>query len=187
MQRLVLVVVLLFLAGCGSSQATSTSTPAEPTSTPRALPGETVTGGHPTPGPHPRPVAVERTYAAFVTDICLAFRSRHASAITAELPYFQYNSGLRYGQLGDGEGQTGDIGLMNTWLSHSAVRCVLYTPGEAGHGTLLTSGWSQPGGWALLDLDTYDGHWKINDFTFGKQADLTYAMHVMHPILPYRV
>jgi len=186
-RRLLAIFIVITVAGCGSGQATTSATPSVP-----ALPGETVTTAQGTPSTRPqaRPgtatVAVNAQYAGFVSALCRDFRSRNARAITAQLPFYQYNSGLRYGQLGGGEGSTGDPSLMGTWLSHSSVRCVLYTPGVAGHGALLTQGWSQPGGWGLLDLDTYSGHWKINDFTFGKQSDLVYAIHTANPVLQYR-
>ena len=100
--------------------------------------------------------------------------------------YYQYNSGLRWGMLGDGEGHTDDPGLLNTWLSSSSVQCRSFTPGVAGHGTLMTSGWSQPGPWGLIEMDVSNGRWKINDFTFGGRGPLAQAMQVGHPILPYQ-
>jgi hypothetical protein len=66
------------------------------------------------------------------------------------------------------------------------VRCQDYTPDIAGHGTLLTSGWSQQGGWSLIELDTYGGAWKINDFTFGDRAALYRAMQTSQPIVQFR-
>ena len=47
-----------------------------------------------------------------------ALARKDSSTVTKALPYYQYNSGLRYGMLGDGEGQTGDPGSMATWLAH---------------------------------------------------------------------
>ena len=69
--------------------------------------------------------------------------------------------------MGDGEGQTGDPSLFSTWLAHGPATCVSYSPDAAGHGTLLTRGWPLGGGRALIDLDTFNGTWKFNDFTFG--------------------
>jgi hypothetical protein len=107
------------------------------------------------------------------------------SAIIGLLPYYQYNSGLRYGYLGDGEGQTGDPNLMRTWLADARPRCVSFTPGYNAHGTVLTVGWRSPGPAALLDLDIFNGHWKINDFTFGSESALAQAMKTSSPIVRY--
>jgi hypothetical protein len=112
--------------------------------------------------------------------------TRDAGTVINQLPYYQYNSGLRYGMLGDGEGETGDPSLMRTWLSRSGVQCKYFTPDVAGHGTVLTRGWAQPGGWGLIEMDTFNGHWKINDFTFGGGPALYHAMRVAGPILAYR-
>lgn len=126
-------------------------------------------------------------YHDFLRTICNALARSDASAIKARLPYYQYNSGLRYGVLGDGEGRTADPGLLDTWLQASPVRCQFYTPDLAGHGTLLASGWKQqPGGWGLIEMDTFNGTWKINDFTFGPRGALYFAMQTSHPVLVYR-
>ncbi|GAC1445531.1 MAG: hypothetical protein NVSMB52_06910 [Chloroflexota bacterium] len=103
------------------------------------------------------------------------------------LPYYQYNSGVRYGRLGDGEGQTGDPALIGTWLAGTSIKCVLFTGDVAGHGTVLTSGWAQPGGWNLIEMDTFNGVWKINDFTFGDRSALYQAMQATRPVLKYRI
>ena len=100
--------------------------------------------------------------------------------------YYQYNSGLRWGMLGDGEGHTDDPSLLNTWLASARPRCLSYSAGTAGHGAVLTSGWSQPGPWSIVEMDIINGHWKINDFTFGTQQELERAMQVVKPTLPYR-
>jgi hypothetical protein len=49
----------------------------------------------------------------------------------------------------------------------------------------LTSGWRGPARWALIELDIFNGHWKINDFTFGSRQSLFQAMHVNWPIMRY--
>jgi hypothetical protein len=109
-----------------------------------------------------------------------------AATVTAHLMHYQYNSGLRWGMLGDGEGTTSDPSVMSTWLSASHPRCQSYSPNIAGHGTLLTSGWSSPGPWSLLDLDLLNGQWTINDFTFGPRDRVARAMHqVNRPVLAY--
>jgi hypothetical protein len=187
----------LLLAACGSSNASLPSTtptrPAQPTAaathpaTPRAT---AATRPHPGSSPVTSPatpvvVAASNPYLAFLTATCRALAAGDAATITNELPYYQYNSGVRYGFLGDGEGQTGDPSLLGTWLQGGSVRCQYYTPDSAGHGTLLTSGWTRPGGWALIELDTYGGAWKINDFTFGGRSALYQAMQTSHPIVQY--
>jgi hypothetical protein len=108
-----------------------------------------------------------------------------ATAVINSLMYYQYNSGLRYGTLGDGEGQTGDPSLIRTWLSSRHVHCRYFTPDAAGHGTVLTEGWPAPGSWSLIEFDTIQGRWKINDFTFGQSGALYRAERVAGPILPY--
>lgn len=196
-----LMLLALVITGCGTSAASSpTSTPAAlatATARPQQLPSDTGPGPkgsatavvlQPTAVP-PKPVptvAVSRDYASFTATICHSFATRDASTIINALPYFQYNSGLRYGTMGDGEGQTADPALLHTWLSSTTVTCNFFTRDVAGHGTLLASGWTQPGGWSLVDLDTYGGHWKINDFTFGDRATLYNAMHTGGPIVPFR-
>ena len=172
--RGVFVVVALSaaLAGCASSQATAPTPTARPTAVKHKA---TAT---PT-------VKLSAAYSAFVRGLCSAFRAGNGAAIRGSLMYYQYNSGLRWGMLGDGEGHTSDPSLIDSWLAGSHVRCTSITPGVAGHGTLLTVGWSKPAAASLLDLDLINGHWKINDFTFAGEQVLAQAMQVGHPILPY--
>lgn len=204
-----LMLLALVITGCGTSAASSpTSTPAAlatATARPQQLPSDTgpVPKSSATAGPAgkatavvrqptavpPKPVptvAVSRDYASFTATICHSFGTHDASTIINALPYFQYNSGLRYGTMGDGEGQTADPTLLRTWLASAKVSCNYITRDVAGHGTLLASGWTQPGGWSLIELDTYGGHWKINDFTFGDRATLYNAMQTGGPIVPFR-
>jgi hypothetical protein len=166
----------LLLAGCGSS-----STAPPPTATPRSVPATAAPGGNPTgtvPSAAPTAtITVSRTYSAFVTSLCHDLATKNADGVIKALPYYQYNSGLRWGMMGDGEGSTSDPSLMRTWLASSHIQCTFFTPDEAGHGTVLATGWRQPASSALAELDIYpDGHWKINDFTFGKKAVLYTAM-----------
>ena len=196
-RRAWLIPLGLLLAACGSSNATSP--PATPTQQPqrtattvvRATPRATAST-LPRPGSTPAVppatavvVAASTPYMTFLAATCHALAAGDAATISNELPYYQYNSGVRYGLLGDGEGQTGDPSLLGTWLQGGSVRCQDYTPDLSRHGTLLTSGWSQQGGWALLELDTYSGAWKINDFTFGGRAALYQAMQTSHPIVQF--
>ena len=111
-----------------------------------------------------------------------------SSALRNDLPYYQYNSGLRYGMLGDGEGRTGDPALLTAWLAGGNVRCRLITRDIAGHGTVLAGGWTAaPGPWSLIEMDTYNGTWKVNDFTFGNHSDLYAAMQTTSaPLEVYR-
>jgi hypothetical protein len=130
---------------------------------------------------------ISRSYAAFLGTICQAFATGDAGTIINALPYYQYNSGLRYGNFGDGEGQTGDPSLMRTWLAAHRARCVYFTPDVAGHGTVLTRGWRVNGmNWSLIEMDVYGNQWKINDFTFGRRAALWWAVQSSQPILAYR-
>jgi len=170
-------------ASATESSQIAVGTPGSSASTP--IPAATAPGSFNGP-PLNGPAHVAGIYGDFLRGLCQALTSKNAGAVTFLLPHYQYNSGLRFGQLGDGEGQTGDPGLMNDWLSKSAVRCVLYTPEASGHGTLMTNGWNQPGGWSLIDLDTFNGKWKINDFTFGSQKPLYAAMHVAGPVIRHR-
>lgn len=101
------------------------------------------------------------------------------------LMYYQYNSGLRWGMLGDGEGQTADPSLLGTWLAQARPRCISLSSGVAGHGSVLTSGWREPGPWSIIEMDVVGGGWKINDFTFGSHGALAQAMQVGQPLLPY--
>jgi hypothetical protein len=176
---LALGVLLVALAGCGSGNSSP-----PPTLTPTAVKVAVI----PTSTTAPAPTAtatVSPAYRSFLNSICAAFGRSDAGAIINSLMYYQYNSGLRYGTLGDGEGQTGDPSLMRTWLSGRRVQCRYFTPDSAGHGTVLTAGWQSPGRWSLIELDTVQGHWKINDFTFGNQGSLFRAMRVAGIILPY--
>jgi hypothetical protein len=139
----------------------------------------------PPTNPTPR-IVIGAQFASFRDGLCKAFATGDASSVINSLPYYLYNSGLRYGYLGDGEGQSADPSLLRTWLPGAHVRCDYFTPDVAGHALLLTSGWKLPGGpWSLLDLDIFQGHWKINDFTFGSQVNLFHAMHTAHPILSF--
>jgi hypothetical protein len=188
-----LLLIALLAAACGSSAAP------RPTHVAQARPTATqashaIPTANTHPGTAPTTVATSAAlpaatptagYSAFLATTCHALATASAATISGELPYYQYNSGLRYGTLGDGEGQTGDPGLLSTWLQGSSVRCQFYTPDVAGHGTLLTSGWNQPGGWSLIELDTFGGAWKINDFTFGDRSALYRAMQTSQPILGY--
>ena len=194
--RLVAAMVLLItlLSGCsvarisvGGLFAAATRTPT-PTGTPTPAPSPIATRVPPTATARPTPTpTISPAYAAFVRTLCSAFAARNAGAVINSLPYYQYNNGLRYGNLGDGEGQTGDPSLMNTWLAGAHVRCINFTPDVAGHGALLTAGWAKPNQPAsLLELDTFNGHWKINDFTFGSHAALYGAMQTAGPVLAYR-
>lgn len=133
------------------------------------------------------PVPLSRPYREFIGNLCTALRHDDANAVIQALPNYQYNAGVRYGYLGDGEGQSGDPTLLRQWLASAHTQCRYYTPDKAGHGLLLTSGWPLPSGsWNLIEMDTFRGQWKINDFTFGKESNLAWAMHAMHPILPYK-
>lgn len=174
---------VLAIAGCGSSSA-----PTAPTPTGVAV-GSAATGTaspvRATRTPRPVSVAIDRGFARMVRSLCAAFARKDSAAVTRDLPYYQYNSGLRYGMLGDGEGQTGDPSLMTTWLAHSSVHCVLQSSGSHGHGTVLATGWPLKGGSALIELDTYSGQWKINDFTFGPYGALYRALQTVRPILRY--
>ena len=115
------------LVGCSSS-----ASPASPTATATSV--RTGASGTPpaprlTPTPRPVSVVVDGGFATAVRSLCAALARKDSSTVTRALPYYQYNSGLRYGMLGDGEGQTGDPGLMATWLAHSSVHCVLQSSG----------------------------------------------------------
>jgi hypothetical protein len=181
-RRFLPCILLVLVSACGSSGGVSHSpTVTATTSTVRP------TAERSTPQPKATPtVVVTKLYAEFLAALCNAFATGDSRTIVDELPYYQYNNGLRYGWLGDGEGQTGDPSLMASWLVTSHVRCHYFTPGEGGHGTLLTSGWSLPAGpWSLVEVDQFEGRWKINDFTFGKQQPLWQTMQINQPILRY--
>lgn len=169
----------LLLAGCGSPSAVATPTPTTAPATPAATtpPRATPTATY----------AVSQAYLSFVRGICRALAAKNAQAVINDLPYYQYNSGMRWGMLGDGAGTTSDPSQLRAWLANSRVRCSRYTPDTSGHGTLLAGGWTQPGPWALIELDVFPGgNWKINDFTFGRQPVLYDAMQTAGPRLPYR-
>lgn len=178
--RLVAALLLaILLAGCATT-ASSTSTPT-PTSLSTVAPTQTV----PVPSPTPT-VVVGKRYASFLHIVCSALASGNAKQIIDLLPYYQYNSGLRYGTLNGGEGQTGSPSLMDTWLASARPHCVSFTPGVMGHGTVLTVGWKTPAPASIVEFDMFNGHWKVNDFTFATRAALERAMHVSSPILRYR-
>ncbi len=166
-------VLVILSAGCG----TASQPPPSPTAkvaaaaspTARVAPSET-----PTPTTTP-------AYRRFLTTLCSALAGRDATTVQGLLPYYQYNNGVRYGWLGDGEGQTADPSILASWLNQGNVRCTRFTPDIAGHGTVLTSGWSLRGGWSLIEMDIYGGAWKINDFTFGDQPTLAAAMRQAYP------
>src|SRR5579859_1161908 len=92
----------LAVAGCSSSSAPTAPT-ATSTSVGRGVTG-TVSPTRVAPTPRPVSVAVDPGFAQAVRSLCAAFARRDAAAVTRDLPYYQYNSGLRYGMLGDGEG-----------------------------------------------------------------------------------
>jgi hypothetical protein len=188
---------VLILAGCGTSSGAPAPAPSKTAASGNPSPGARVTPApagsrtgisapHQPAAPPATPVHLGAGYAAFVRAICAAFAGRNAGIIIGLLPYYQYNSGLRYGMLGDGEGQTGDPGLMRSWLANADVRCRYVSADDHGHGTVLATGWPQAGGSALIDLDTFSGRWKINDFTFGGHGALLQAMQTARPVLPYR-
>lgn len=186
MRLAVLLVLVLCLSGCGVLGAGSSPT-VTPTSTP--LPPTPAPTQTPTPA-KPRATAtpvIGRDYASFVDSLCRAFARRDVNTVIGALPYYQYNSGLRYGYLGDGEGQTADPSLARIWLTSGRVRCEYFTPDASGHGVVLTRGWAVPRGpWSLVEMDIFGGHWKINDFTFGSQGSLYRAMaSTSRPILRF--
>ena len=175
--------LVMAISGCGSSagSATSTSTPQptlETSPTLRATP-------RPTLG---RTIVMSAPYRAFLTSMCGALRRRDSATLRNELPYYQYNSGLRYGPLGNTEGTGGDPALLAAWLNGGSVRCTLVTPDVAGHGTVLAGVWGgAPSSWSLIEMDTFNGAWKINDFTFGPRSALVTAMrNTAEPTLVYR-
>lgn len=127
-----------------------------------------------------------QAYLSFTRSLCSSLSTSNVSAVQKDLPYYQYNSGVRYGQLGDGEGQTGDPSILSSWLNGHTIRCRYITPDNAGHGAILTSGWPQPGGWSIIELDVFNSQWKINDFTFGGRHPLYHAIHVAGPVEPYQ-
>lgn len=173
-----LSIPLLAVAVSGCTVLGSSSKPA-PSPTPRAV------ASRPTPRPVPTAVKLDPAYVAFLHTLCSAFAAGNADAVINLLPYYQYNSGLRYGMLGDGEGQTGDPSLLRTWMAGGGIYCTYFTPSDGAHGTLLTSGWKGPAVWSLVELDIFNGKWKLNDLTFGDRNSLYGAMRTALPILPY--
>lgn len=168
-------VLTVVLASCGSSSSAS------PTPRSVAVPRNSV---KPTPTVA---VSLSKPYRNFVTGLCAALGREDAGTVIKDLPYYQYNSGVRYGFFGDGEGHSGDPSVLNSWLGADRVKCRYLSRDSAGHGLLLTSGWKQPGGpWNLVELDIFSGQWKINDFTFANRATLWRAMQLAQPTIPYR-
>lgn len=168
--------LILLVTGCNSNSAAS------PTATPTSAPTTVSTCA---PRATPTVTTVNATYLAFVRTICGSLQHGDSKAIQNSLMYYQYNSGLRWGMMGDGEGNTSDPGLVGSWLARARPHCVSYSPGTGGHGVLLTVGWGQPGPASLIEADLLNGHWKINDFTFGRENVLAQAMQVGDPILQY--
>lgn len=180
-RTLVAVVFATTLAGCGASAAQPAPTPSTV-----PLPTRPVATARPQPQPT-RVVTVDREFKRFANGTCRALRAGNASAIISELPYYKYNNGVYYGNFGQGGGQTSDPSLVRTWMSTSHVSCQYTDTGKNAHGVMLTSGWSASGGaWALIETDIFGGHWKINDFTFGRRADLYRAMLTSSPVVSYR-
>lgn len=177
----VLILLAATLSACGAASSAET-----PTVQPTADPSPSASTPRPRPTPGPR-IVVSRPYAAFLSTVCHALAGGDASGIVSVLPYYQYNSGVYYGFFGDGEGQTGDPSIIRSWLSGSHVRCRYFAPDNGGHGAVLTGGWKVSGGrWALIELDVFLGHWKVNDFTFGRRSILYPALDTAGPILAYR-
>lgn len=175
------------LTGCAATAAPAV-TPV-PTRGATAAPAVTrVATARPTAPPTARPatIALDPRYLAFVGRVCSALAARNAPAVSSVLMNYQYNTGLRWGMMGDGEGQSSSPGLLGTWLQGSQVHCVSVTTDSAGHGAVLTSGWSQPAASAIIEFDRLNGAWKINDFTFGTPAILGQAIHVnTAAVVPY--
>lgn len=173
------VALVVALVGCGTTSALPTSTAATNPST--------VAHSSPLPRRTAPTVTVSPAFMGFIHSLCHSMSRGDAGSLAGHLMHYQYNSGLRWGMYGDGEGTTSDPGTLSTWLSGSHVHCLSFSPNVAGHGTLLTAGWARPGASALLDLDLLNGQWVINDFTFSSGPVLARAMHaVAHPVLTYR-
>jgi hypothetical protein len=168
-------IVVVCLSACGSNSAGSPTPPS-------------VAGGGHSGSPTPTAaVSLSKPYRSFVTGLCTALSNKDAGKVIKDLPNYQYNSGVRYGFFGDGEGHSGDPSVLNTWLAADRIMCRYVSADSAGHGLLLTSGWTKPGGpWNLIEVDIFSGQWKINDFTFANQATLWRAMHLSRSIIPYR-
>ncbi len=181
MRYLCAALLVILMAGCGTSSAAQhvTATPAATTRPP--VPHAT----RPVPTPTPT-VIVGKPFASFLGTVCHALAVGDAGTIISLLPYYQYDNGLRYAILGRGGGQTVDPGLMRSWLATARPRCVSFSPGVMGHGTVLTVGWKTPSPASLIDLDMYGGRWKINDFTFAGRTALQQAIHTAGPVLSFR-
>lgn len=178
-----LVMTAVLVVGCSSTHTSSSST-ASPTPTGAAPTATTA----PPPRSTPRPTAVphpDKGFASFVQSLCGNLASGNSSGITGVLMYYQYNTGLRWGMMGDGEGHTDNPSVMSTWLASAHPRCVSFSTGAAGHGAVLTSGWSRPAPWSIVEADVINGGWKINDFTFGSHQQLAQAMQVVAPTLAF--
>jgi hypothetical protein len=179
--------IAVVLTACSASHS---SGPALTSTSVRAPRGPTISRTV-TPAPKPTLVASIPTpkpssgFVAFLGSLCQAIGSHDAGTVQNALMNYQYNTGVRYGNLGDGEGQTGDPSILNSWLGTAVIRCRYFTADIAGHGTLLTSGWPLGGGWSLIEMDVVGGSWKINDFTFGSPSALYRAMQTSRPILTY--
>lgn len=178
MRSVAALLLVALLGGCAAS-ASSSATP-----TPASHPTPVRTSAVHVPSPTAT-VVVGKPFASFLHIVCGALASGNATAIIDLLPYYQYNSGLRYGTLGGGEGQTGDPSLMRTWLASARPHCITFTPGIMGHGTVLTVGWKTPAPASIIELDMFNGHWKVNDFTFAGRPALEQAMNTSSPVLPY--
>ncbi len=179
MRSVAALLLATLLSGCAAA-ASPDSTPT-PISRPTPAPTRSVAVPSPTPT-----VVVGKPFASFLHIVCSAFASGDSKTIIDLLPYYQYNSGLRYGMLGGGEGQTADPNLMRTWLASARPHCVSFSPGIMGHGTVLTVGWKTPAPASIVEFDMFNGHWKVNDFTFADRSALERAMRVSSPTLPYR-
>jgi hypothetical protein len=190
-------IVSAVLLGVALSGCSSSSSPSSPTATSLTANGPAAVVVSPTHAPtraafrphspprRPATIALDRGFSRTVRTVCAALTRKDASTVTRDLPYYQYNSGLRYGTLGDGEGQNGDPRLMASWLAHAHVRCTFQSSGSHGHGVVLATGWPQHGGTALIELDVYAGRWKINDLTFGRYGALYRAMRTAGPVVRY--
>jgi hypothetical protein len=192
-----IVALATIVVGCGNSTARRGTAPAltapaataatRTAPTPHVSPTASVSA---TSSSRPSPsatVVLAPAYASFLHAICHALSRGDAAGVNAHLMHYQYNSGLRWGMFGDGEGTTSDPSAMYTWLSGSHVVCRAESANAGGHASLLTSGWARPGPWSLLDLDLLNGQWVINDFTFGAARPLARAMHgVAQPVMRYR-
>lgn len=178
-------------AGCGSPQAAPKTPTATAVSIVMRTPLRTGSAPPPKATPHTSPpptitVALTADFRSFLTTLCGALSSANATTVENDLPYFEYNSGLYYGTFNQGEGQTGSPGLLQQWLPGHHVQCVEFMPAVVGHAAVVTRGWPLDGGWNLVEFDKYNGHWKINDFTFGNARQVEYALRSTSPaVLSY--